>query len=193
MRARYSEINSFIDDNFSVRQNFVENNNIKKIHLETTDKNPENKKELALTEKQETFLTALFGEARGNPKAAGDIAGYADYLQPLRALKDEIITRAEEQLAAFAPRASMGMINALDEDGSLPGANIRMEAAKQILDRVGLSKKEKLDSTAKGGVVLAICKKFELPIVAVGMGEKETDLQPFNAEYFSKALLGIEN
>ena len=110
---------------------------------------PENKKELALTEKQETFLTALFGEAQGNPRTAGDIAGYADYHQPLRALKEEIITRAEEQLAAFAPRASMGMINALDEDGSLPGANIRMEAAKQILDRVGLSKKEKLDITAK--------------------------------------------
>ncbi len=108
-----------------------------------------NKKELALTEKQETFLIALFGEAKGNPKVAGDIAGYADYLQPLRSLKDEIITRAEEQLAAFAPRASMGMINALDEYGSLPGANIRMEAAKQILDRVGLSKREKVDITAK--------------------------------------------
>ena len=51
----------------------------------------------------------------------------------------------------------------------------------------------KLDSTAKGGVVLAICKKYKLPIVAIGMGEKETDLHPFNAEYFSKALLGIEN
>ena len=50
----------------------------------------------------------------------------------------------------------------------------------------------KLDSTAKGGVVLAICKKYNLPIVAIGMGEKEDDLQPFNAEYFSKALLGIE-
>ena len=108
-----------------------------------------NKKELALTEKQETFLTALFGEAKGNPRAAGDIAGYADYHQPLRALKEEIITRAEEQLAAFAPRASMGMINALDEDGSLPGANIRMEAAKQILDRVGLAKREKIDINTK--------------------------------------------
>jgi hypothetical protein len=108
-----------------------------------------NKKELALTEKQETFLTALFGEAKGNPRAAGDIAGYSDYHQPLRALKDEIIIRAEEQLAAFAPRASMGMINALDEDGSLPGANIRMEAAKQILDRVGLAKREKIDINTK--------------------------------------------
>ena len=107
---------------------------------------PYNRKEVALTEKQETFLTALFGEAQGNPRTAGDIAGYADYHQPLRALKEEIITRAEEQLAAFAPRASMGMINALDEDGSLPGANIRLEAAKQILDRVGLSKREKLCS-----------------------------------------------
>ena len=50
----------------------------------------------------------------------------------------------------------------------------------------------KLDGTAKGGVVLAICKKYKLPIVAIGMGEKETDLHPFSAEYFSKALLGIE-
>ena len=49
----------------------------------------------------------------------------------------------------------------------------------------------KLDSTAKGGVVLAICKKYNLPIVAVGMGEKETDLYPFSAEYFAKALLGV--
>ena len=51
----------------------------------------------------------------------------------------------------------------------------------------------KLDSTAKGGVVLAICKKYELPIVALGMGEKDSDLHPFNAEYFSKALLGLQS
>ncbi len=51
----------------------------------------------------------------------------------------------------------------------------------------------KLDSTAKGGVVLAICKKYDLPIIAISMGEKETDLYPFNAEYFVKALLGLES
>ena len=49
----------------------------------------------------------------------------------------------------------------------------------------------KLDSTAKGGIVLAICKKYNLPIVAVGMGEKDTDLHPFKAEFFTKALLGL--
>ena len=51
----------------------------------------------------------------------------------------------------------------------------------------------KLDSTAKGGIILAICKKFNLPIVAVGMGEKDTDLHPFKAEFFAKALLGLNS
>ena len=47
----------------------------------------------------------------------------------------------------------------------------------------------KLDGTAKGGILLAIGKKFKLPIVALGMGEKEDDLQKFNSEYFSNALM----
>ena len=46
----------------------------------------------------------------------------------------------------------------------------------------------KLDGTAKGGILLAIGKKFKLPIVALGMGEKEDDLQIFNAEHYSNAL-----
>ncbi len=51
----------------------------------------------------------------------------------------------------------------------------------------------KLDSTAKGGIILAICKKYNLPIVALGMGEKDTDLHPFKAEFFAKALLGLDS
>ena len=47
----------------------------------------------------------------------------------------------------------------------------------------------KLDGTAKGGILLAIGKKFKLPIIALGMGEKEDDLQAFNSEYFSNALM----
>ena len=47
----------------------------------------------------------------------------------------------------------------------------------------------KLDGTAKGGILLAIGKKFKLPIIALGMGEKEDDLQTFNAEHFSKAIM----
>jgi len=33
----------------------------------------------------------------------------------------------------------------MDEDGTTPHANIRMEAAKQVLDRIGIAKKEKVD------------------------------------------------
>jgi len=47
----------------------------------------------------------------------------------------------------------------------------------------------KMDGTAKGGILLAIGKKFKLPIVALGMGEKEDDLQIFSAEHFAKAIM----
>jgi fused signal recognition particle receptor len=74
------------------------------------------------------------------------------------------------------------------------GQNVlnQVEEFSKIHDLTGLII-TKLDSTAKGGVVLAICKKYNLPIVAIGMGEKETDLHPFSAEYFAKALLGISS
>jgi fused signal recognition particle receptor len=47
----------------------------------------------------------------------------------------------------------------------------------------------KLDGTAKGGILLAIGKKFKLPIIALGMGEKEDDLEIFNAQHFASAMI----
>ena len=47
----------------------------------------------------------------------------------------------------------------------------------------------KLDSEARAGVVLSICKKFNLPIIAVGVGEKDSDLKQFNAGEFTKLML----
>ena len=38
----------------------------------------------------------------------------------------------------------------------------------------------KLDGTAKGGILLALAKKYKLPIIALGLGERD-DLQLFNA------------
>ena len=57
--------------------------------------------------------------------------------------------RAEYSLALHSAKAVKGLVDALDEDGKTPGVNIRMEAAKQILDRVGLVKKDKIDITAQ--------------------------------------------
>ena len=47
----------------------------------------------------------------------------------------------------------------------------------------------KLDGTAKGGVLLSITEKYKLPIFAIGVGEQEDDLQPFNADNFIEAFL----
>ena len=47
----------------------------------------------------------------------------------------------------------------------------------------------KMDTSAKGGILLAISKKFILPIIAIGMGEKDTDLHPFSSNNFSKILV----
>ncbi|MBP7190369.1 MAG: signal recognition particle-docking protein FtsY [Rickettsiaceae bacterium] len=48
----------------------------------------------------------------------------------------------------------------------------------------------KLDGTAKGGIVIGLCKKFNLPVYFIGIGEKLGDLKPFNLAEFSRALLG---
>ena len=108
-------------------------------------------RERSLTNTQEKFLDVLFGEARGNLKKAGELAGYSEssYPKVLRNLKSEIVSRAETYLANYSARAATKMVDMLDEDGTTPHASIRMEAAKQILDRVGLAKKEKLDVNLK--------------------------------------------
>ena len=112
---------------------------------------PTKKETRELTDQPVKFLDSLFGEANGNPKQAGEIAGYSpsSYPKVVKSLKDEILERAEYSLAFNSAKAVKGLVNALDDDGSTPGANIRMEAAKQILDRVGLVKREKVDINAK--------------------------------------------
>tara|TARA_R100000995_G_C3378871_1_gene75134 strand:+ start:146 stop:541 length:396 start_codon:yes stop_codon:yes gene_type:complete len=112
---------------------------------------PSKKQNRELNTQQKTFIDFLFGEANGNPKKAGELAGYSEHSYPkvIKSLKDEIIERAEYSLALHSAKAVKGLINALDEDGTAPGANIRMEAAKQILDRVGLVKREKVDINAQ--------------------------------------------
>ncbi len=48
----------------------------------------------------------------------------------------------------------------------------------------------KLDGTAKGGIVVNICKKLKVPVKFVGVGEGIDDLQPFDPQAFSQALFG---
>jgi len=115
--------------------------------MQTMDSTILKTQEKSLTDTQEKFLDALFGEAQGNPRRAGELAGYSEHSYPkvLRNLKDEIVKRAENYLAIHSAKAATKMVNMLEEDGTTPHASIRMEAAKQILDRIGIVKKDQLD------------------------------------------------
>ena len=138
--------------------------------MQTMDSTILKTQEKNLTNTQEKFLDALFGEAQGNPKRAGELAGYSEHSYPkvLRNLKDEIVKRAENYLAIHSAKAATRMVNLLDEDGTTPHASIRMEAAKQILDRIGIVKKDQLDinmNLKHGMFILPAKDKVEESIV----------------------------
>ena len=66
----------------------------------------------------------------------------------------------------------------------------QVEEFNKIIPITGLIM-TKLDGTAKGGILLAVAKKYKLPIIALGLGEKEDDLQIFEAEKFAEAFTQI--
>ena len=72
------------------------------------------------------------------------------------------------------------------------GQNVinQVEEFNKIIPITGLIM-TKLDGTAKGGILLAVAKKYKLPIIALGLGEKEDDLQIFEAEKFAEAFTQI--
>ena len=107
--------------------------------------------EKSLTNTQEKFLDALFGEAKGDPRKAAELAGYSSNAYPkvVRNLKKEITELAENHLSTHSAKAANRLVELLDEDGTTPHASIRLAAANQILDRVGIAKKEKLDVNVK--------------------------------------------
>lgn len=71
-------------------------------------------------------------------------------------------------------------------------AHNQVEVFKSMVDVSGLIV-TKLDGTAKGGVVVALARRFALPIHAVGVGEGVDDLRPFEARAFARALLGLDD
>ena len=66
----------------------------------------------------------------------------------------------------------------------------QVEEFNKIIPITGLVM-TKLDGTAKGGILLAVAKKYKIPIIALGLGEKEDDLQVFEAEKFADAFTQI--
>lgn len=113
------------------------------------------------TDKQLAFLDALMGEAGGNIRKAMDIAGYSKSTKSgevVKNLREEVIERASLMLAMNAPKAAFGIIGVLD-DPSAMGARNSISAAREILDRTGLVKKEQVEVTSQGGGVFILPPK----------------------------------
>ena len=115
------------------------------------------------TEKQQAFLDALMGEARGNIRKAMDIAGYSKGTKASEVtvpLKEEIIEQASMMLAMNAPKAAHGLLGVLDDPTAL-GARNAINAAREVLDRTGLVKKEKVEVTNNGGGMFILPPKAD--------------------------------
>jgi len=107
-----------------------------------------------LTEMQQKFLEVLFDEANGDVLTAKRLAGYSDKTPTrlvVESLKDEIGEATRSHFARSAPKAVMALVGALNDPTEL-GIRDKMAAAKDLLDRAGLGKTEKVDVTSSGGV-----------------------------------------
>ena len=110
----------------------------------------------------------------------------AGRLQNKKNLMDEFkkIIKVIKKIDPYAPHETFLILDATTGQSAIN----QVEEFKKITPITGIIM-TKLDGTAKGGILLAIGKKFKLPILALGMGEKENDLQQFNAQHFSRALM----
>lgn len=93
------------------------------------------------------------------------------------------IKRVLQKLLPDAPHEVLLVLDATTGQNAI-------QQAKQFTSAVGVTGLvlTKLDGTAKGGVVLAINKELNIPVMYIGVGEKIDDLQPFDRKAFVDAL-----
>jgi hypothetical protein len=109
-----------------------------------------------LTERQQKFLEVLFEEAGGDVVQAKRLAGYADSVRTsevIRGIKEEIMERTQLYMARNAPRAAMSLVSGMIDPTEL-GLRDKLNAAKDLLDRVGLVKTEKVQVEATNGLMI---------------------------------------
>lgn len=104
-------------------------------------------KQRKLTEMQQTFLNVLFEEAEGDPVKAKHLAGYSPNVatsEVVRGLSKEIEELTRNFLAAKSTRAVWKMSQVLENPTDLGNKEL-MQAAKDLMDRAGLQKVEKVE------------------------------------------------
>jgi len=113
----------------------------------------------------------------------------AGRLQNKTQLMDELakVVRAIRKIDPTAPHDVILVLDATVGQNALG----QVEAFRHTAGVTGLVM-TKLDGTAKGGVLVAIAESYDVPIHFVGVGEKAEDLQPFSADTFARALVGLD-
>jgi hypothetical protein len=109
-----------------------------------------------LSNQQKLFLQVLFEEANGSIIEAKKLAGYAvstSTTSIVKALKDEIAEHTQMYIARNAPTAAVAMVSGLTDPTQL-GIKDKMNAAKDMMDRAGFAKTEKIEVKTTGGIML---------------------------------------
>lgn len=110
-----------------------------------------------LSDKHQAFIDAFF-DTRGNMSKAAEKAGFhKDSGKNLvRSLRKEIIKEAEIILAMGAPQAAFTLLDGVDVEGTAPTNPLRIQCAREILDRVGIVKKDQLEISGSENAPLFI-------------------------------------
>lgn len=120
------------------------------------------KPEKEYTQKQLAFLENII-PCKGNIAAAMRAAGYAETTSQrdvVNPLQEELVACANNVLANHSIQAAFGLVGVLDDPTAL-GAKNSIAAATQVLDRIGIVKKEKVEVTSEQGGVFILPPKRE--------------------------------
>ena len=113
---------------------------------------------------------------------AGRLQNRGDLMQQLQKVV-RVITKQDET----APHDTLLVLDATTGQN----AHSQVETFQSMCNVTGLIV-TKLDGSARGGVLVALAERFALPVHAIGVGEGEDDLRPFEAEAFAKSLVGLD-
>ncbi|WP_206530357.1 signal recognition particle-docking protein FtsY [Nordella sp. HKS 07] len=114
-----------------------------------------------------------------------DTAGRLQNKANLMAELDKVVRVIKKQ-DETAPHAVLLVLDATTGQNAISQADV----FTRVAGVTGLIM-TKLDGTARGGILVAIAERFKLPIHAIGVGEQIEDLQPFDADAFSRAIAGL--
>lgn len=98
----------------------------------------------------------------------------------------EKVVRVIKKLDPNAPHSALLVLDATTGQNAVAQAEVFRDTA-----RITGLVMTKLDGTARGGILVSIAEKFDLPVHYIGVGEGADDLQPFDAESFARALVGL--